>query len=557
MKKIFIATCFAFFIFINPSCKKVLDLEPLNSFSTTTVWSSPNLAQVFVNEIYSEAVYAFQDNGFGWDSQTDELVDGFNFRSERTYNQGQATPDNQNSSLPINYTSTLNCWGILYGTIRETNTYFQNIVQLDTIGNKALISNLTGQVHFLRALCYFELLKRFGGVPIITKVYTTNDQTFHETRASWDSTANFILDEINTAVSLLPTTVSSGDNGKATVGAALALKSRLLLYAASPYYNTTNDMSKWQAAADAAKAVINLGIYSLYASASDSSTYHKIFTDFFNTEVIFAKVYGGDALADRYNTMYQMLSPNGYNGWSAWDPTEQLVEDFEMKDGTTFSWSNPSQAANPYSNREPRFYADILYNGAQFKGRAAQFWMGGLDSKVSPLSPWNASKTGYTIRKFIDESYNFNITSQSACQWVIFRLAEIYLNYAEAEAELGNTSEALTYLNKIRERAGMPDVAASGTDLIAKIQYERKIELCFEGHHYFDLRRWGIAPIGSQDALGMIITPITSTFSTDTTFTYRVDTAEVRLWVPSFYYYPIPRSEIQINPLIVQNPIYN
>jgi hypothetical protein len=120
----------------------------------------------------------------------------------------------------------------------------------------------------------------------------------------------------------------------------------------------------------------------------------------------------------------------------------------------------PTEAANPYQNRDPRFYADILSNGASFQGRPAQFWLGGLDSKLSSLSPWNASKTGYTILKMVDSTYNFNVQPYSPAQWVVFRLSEIYLNYAEAEAELGQTGNALTYLNKIRERAGMPDVTS-------------------------------------------------------------------------------------------------
>jgi len=550
MRKLYIAICVAMVVFGNASCKKVLDIQPTSSFSTNTVWTSPSLVQVFVNEIYSEAVFAFKDGGFGWGSQTDELFSNFNWCNENQYVQGQATPDNQGSSFPLNYSSTINFWPTLYSTIQKTNTYFQNIGLVDTAGSEPMISNMTGQVYFLRALCYFELLKRFGGVPLITKVYTTNDQTFQETRASWDSTASFILSDINAAVPLLSTTVSAANNGQATVGAALALKSRLLLYAASPYYNTSNDMSKWQAAADAALAVINLGQYSLYGT---STSYGKIFTDLFNPEVILARVYG-DVYADRYNTVYRDLSPNGYNGYSAYNVLEQMVEAFQMSDGSAFSWSNPAEAANPYANRDPRFYADILYNGASFQGRDAQFWLGGLDSKLSSLSPWNASKTGYTILKMVDSTYNFNVQPYSACQWVVFRLGEIYLNYAEAEAELGQSANALTYLNKIRERAGMPDLTASGTaDLISKIQQERRIELCFEGHRYFDIRRWGIATVGSESALGIIITP---TSPANTTFTYQVDTIQTRVWVPSFYYYPIPRSETQANPLITQNPNY-
>src|ERR1700744_5544770 len=533
------------------SCKKVLDIQPTSSFSTGAVWSSPALVQVFVNEIYAEAVFGFKDAGFGWGSQTDELFSNFNWCNENQYVQGQATPDNQGSSFPLNYSSTINFWPTLYSTIQKTNTYFANIGQLDTLGNGAQIKSMTAQVHFLRALCYFELLKRFGGVPLITKVYTANDKTFTETRASWDSTAAFILADITAAVPGLQATPPSGQEGTATIGAALALKLRLLLYAASPYFNKSNDMTRWQAAADAALAVINMSQYSLYGT---STTYGKIFTDFFNPEVIFARVYG-NVFLDRYNTVYRDMSPNGYNGYSAYNVLEQMVEAFQMKDGTAFSWSNPAQAANPYANRDPRFYADVLSNGASFQGRPAEVWLGGLDSKLSSLSPWNASKTGYTILKMVDSTYNFNVQPYSPAQWIVFRLSEIYLNYAEAEAELGQTGTALTYLNKIRERAGMPDLASTGgDDLIQKIRQERRIELCFEGHRFFDLRRWGIADQGNGDALGIIITP---TNAQNTTFSYAVDTVQTRVWLPSFYFYPIPRSEIQADPSLTQNPGYN
>jgi hypothetical protein len=538
------------------SCKHVLDVTPSSSYNDQTVWVSRDLIQVYVNEIYNESLFAYKDGGFGWGAQTDELYSNFGWCSEKQYVQGQATPDNQGSSFPLNYSATLNYWSTLYNTINKINTFFQNINRLNSSGNESFIKNTTGQVYFLRALCYFELLKRFGGVVLVDKAYTMNDVTFKETRATWDDTKNFILKDIAQAASMLPTTVASADNGKATVGAALALKSRLLLYAASPYFNTSNDNTKWQAAADAAKALIDMPQYSLYGT---STTYGKIFTDLFNSEVILARVYG-NVYDDRYNSVFRDLSPNGYaNGWgfSAYNPTQQMVDAFQMKDGTAFDWNNSANAANPYANRDPRLRADVLYNGASFHGRGAQFFVGGLDSKQSAFSPWNASKTGYTILKFVDSTFDFSgsIPYPPACHWILFRLSETYLNYAEAEANLGNTAESLKYLNKIRERAGMPDLTSTGgNDLIQKVQQERRIELCFEGHRFFDLRRWGKAETGAGDALGIIITP---TDPSNTSFTYQVNTVEKRTWIPAFYFYPIPRSEIQANPLIKQNPGYN
>lgn len=550
MKNIFIPVITLLVISL-AGCKSVLDVTPTSSYNDQTVWSSPDLVQVYINQIYSESVFVYKDGGFGWGAQTDELYSNFNWCNEKQYVLGQATPDNQNSSFPLNYSSTLNYWSTLYNTINKANTFFTNISRLNPTGNEAFISSATGQVHFLRALCYFELLKRFGGVILVDKPYSITDTVFNETRASWDETKDFILKDIDQAVPALPTTVSSGDNGKATVGAALALKSRLLLYAASPYFNTSNDKAKWQAAADAAKAVIDMPQYALYANAAN---YGTIFTDFFNSEVIFGRVFG-NVFDDRYNTINRDLSPNGYdggNGYSAYNPTQQMVDAFQMKDGTDFSWSDPIKAAHPYDNRDPRFYADILHNGLEFHGRPAEFFEGGLDSKESIYAPWNASKTGYTVLKMVDHGFIFSSVPYAPAQWIVFRLSEIYLNYAEAQANLGNSVEALKYVNLIRQRVGMPDI--SGTNLIQKIQKERQVELCFEGHRFFDLRRWGIAESGAGDALGIIITP---TDPSNTSFTYKINTVEKRTWVPNFYFYPIPRSEIQANPAIKQNAGYN
>lgn len=529
------------------SCNKTLDLQPLDAYSENDVWSDPKLTQVFVNSIYDQTVLGYKDGGFGWAAQTDELYGNFNWTNENLYVRGEATPDNQTGG-------SLNLWGPLYSSIRSSNIFFANIDKVDTSGGGGFIRRMKGEVYFLRGLAYFELLKRFGGVPLITKIYTVNDKVFNEKRATWTETKDFILSDINQAVQFLPAVYSNdNDKGRATIGAALALKSRLLLYAASPYFNKSNDQKLWQDAKGAAKAVIdfNGNMYALYGNAANG-TYNNTYLNFFNTEVIFSRVYSGLVKADRYNTVSRDLSPNGYNGYSAYNVTEQMVDAFEMADGSKFSWSNTAQAKTPYLNREPRFYAAILANNQQFRGRLTGFYEGGDDSPQSPYSPWNASKTRYTVRKMVNESHDWNVQEYDASQWVVFRLSEIYLNYAEACAALNEDGEALVYLNKIRtEKAGLPAVAATGTALMDKIKHERRIELCFEGHRYFDIRRWGIAEIGSEDAKGVIIRK-----QTDGTFTYELITVQDRTWVPGFYYYPIPRTEIQKNPAIEQNPHY-
>ncbi len=530
------------------SCKKTLDLQPLDAYSGNDVWTDPKLAEVFVNGIYDQTVLGYKDGGMGWSAQTDELYSNFGWENENMYMRGEATPDNQGSN-------TLNFWPQLYTSIRYANIFFSNIGRMDTSSNGDQVRRMKGEVYFLRALAYFELLKRFGGVPLITKVYDVADKNFTEKRASWTETKNFILADITQALQLLPFAYTSdNDKGRITAGAALALKSRLLLYAASPYFNTSNDRQLWQQAKDAAKAVIdyNGSMYSLYGDAS-KGTYNNTFLDFFNSEIIFARVYSGLVKADRYNTVSRDLSPNGYNGYSAYNVLQQMVDDFEMADGSVFSWNNPVEASAPYTGREPRFYADVLANNQQFKGRLTQFYEGGDDSPQSPYSPWNASKTRYCVRKMVDEKTDWNKQDYAASQWVVFRLSEIYLNYAEACAALGEEGEALNYLNKIRtQKAGLPPVTAAGSALMDKIRHERRIELCFEGHRFFDLRRWGMAEKGSEDAGGIIIRK-----QPDGSFTYQRMVVQDRTWQPGFYYYPIPRTEIQKNPAITQNAGYN
>ncbi|MBB2147576.1 RagB/SusD family nutrient uptake outer membrane protein [Pedobacter gandavensis] len=527
-------------------CKKALDLQPLNAYTEKDVWKDPKLAQVFVNSIYDQTVLAYPDGGFGWGAQTDELYGNFNWKNENLYVRGEATPDNQSSG-------SLNHWNKMYGSIRYSNIFFSKIDNIS--GADKVVNIMKGEVHFLRALAYFELLKRFGGVPLITKVYDVNDRTFTEKRANWTETKDFIKAEIAEAIKLLPAVYTSdNDKGRATIGAAMALKSRLLLYAASPYYNKANDRALWEEAKVAAKALIDFtgANYALYGNAANG-TYNKTFLDFFNSEIIFSRVYSGLVMADQYNTVSRDLSPNGYNGYSSYNVLQQMVDDFEMADGTKFSWNNPDQAKNPYEHREPRFYASVLANNQQFKGRLTSFYEGGDDSPQSPYSPWNASKTRYCVRKMVNEAHDWNVQEYDATQWAVFRLSEIYLNYAEACAALGEDGDALIYLNKIRtEKAGMGTVSATGPALMEKIRHERRIELCFEGHRYFDIRRWGIAEIGSEDAKGVIIKK-----QPNGSFTYELMTVQERTWIPSFYYYPIPRTEIQKNPNLIQNPNYN
>lgn len=252
---------------------------------------------------------------------------------------------------------------------------------------------------------------------------------------------------------------------------------------------------------------------------------------------------------------------------------EQLVESFEMADGSKFSWDNPTEAAQPYKNRDPRFYATILYDGAKWRQRPDDVigsdpegivqtgfyeqkdgsYTAGLDTRQGPVEDWNGTYTGYYMRKFIDPAINHQYDKQTY-PWRQLRYAEVLLNYAEACIELGDEDEARKYINMIRQRAGMPDFpeTESGETLKEHYRNERMIELCYEQQRYFDIRRWMTAPEAIKPAQGIDIRyPQGSKIPK-----YKVITVQERKWNDKSYLMPIYLSEMQKNNLLVQNPLY-
>ncbi len=442
----------------------------------------------------------------------------------------------------------------------------------------------------------------YGGVPIITKAYGLDDD-FIVPRDSYENCINFIVDECDQAAAALPATQDGNDKGRATKGAALALKARVLLYAASDFYNSNaswaggfsnpelvgyvggDRTSRWQAARDAAKAVIDLGAYSLYKpdpvdQVEAQKNYSDIFLQMETTEDIFVRYFTVkvDENWHGYNPgLYH--NPNGYHGWGSTTPIGQMVDSYEMNDGTPFSWSNPAQAADPYSNRDPRFYSSINYEGAKWRTRPTDviardpvgviqtgFWekwngsaidlIPGLDTRKSPIEDWNGTYTGYFLRKFIDPTVDAQFTKQTQ-PWRFIRLTEVVMNYVEACIELGQEGEAKLWLNKIRHRAGMPDITESGAALRDRYRQERKIELAFEDQRYFDVRRWIIADQAYTNAKG--VEPrykMLPDHSTSATPTYTIIDAQERAWNPRFYLLPIQLDEMNRNNKLIQNPLY-
>ena len=540
------------FLLVNmSSCEKgLLNKNPLNAYSETDVWSNLNLVETYVNSKYRALPHFFNwativPSASGLSAASDEGFCQWNYENVWLFNLGQVTPDNL----------SMDAWSVYYGFIRDCNTFFQRINALN--GDSTVKKRLTGEMKFIRAWCYFDLVSRYGGVPLITKVYALSDSSYTAPRNTYDECMNFLVKELDDAIDLLPVNYSGGDIGRITKGAALSLKSRALLYAASPLNNPSNDQNKWMAAANAAKALIDLadqGVYSLYQGAD----YKQIFLKKFNSEIILS--YNINATSNSFYNDYEsmlnvMIGPNGYHGWSSYTPSQSLVDQFEMKNGKMISESGSGyDPANPYLNRDPRFYADILYNGTQFRGRAYEPFVGGFDSPQSSIENWNASLTGYNWRKYANEAEPIDESTGTDQNWVIFRLAEIYLNYAEGKYELGDETTARTYLNIVRARASvnMPPVLASGTDLLNAIQKERKIELCFEGHRFFDVRRWKIAMQTENQPLRRV----NIEKSQSGTFTYSYLMLQDRKFYEQNYLYPIPKYEMDKNKELTQNSGY-
>lgn len=600
MKKLLYVLVIAITLSQIVSCKKDLNITPVDQFSDASVWKDPSLIQTFVNNIYGGIPHGFSN--IMMSALDDEAMYNADFGTSNV-TKSLITPSDLSIFDQYYWTGMrqrLMNWAFIYKYVRACNIFFDKIDGA-TFDDPTAKPELKGEVHFLRAYLYFDLVEMYGGVPIITKNYGLKD-SFAVPRNTYADCITFISNECDSAASLLPLTAT--EMGRATKGAALALKARTLLYAASDFANsngswagsyaekdligyTSGDRTaRWQAAKDAAKAVMDLGIYSLAgdpnpATAEEATTnYQNIFLQTQTSEDIFARFFTTkvDENWDGYNPgLYNQ--PNGYHCWGSNTPTGQMVDSYEMSDGSKFSWSNPAEAANPYANRDPRFYASILYEGAQWRKRPAdiypsdpagiiqvgtwQKWDGskmvtvaGLDTRQSPFENWNGTYTGYYMKKFVDPTVDAQNVKQTA-PWRFIRYTEILLDYAEACLGLGQEDEAKTYINMIRARSKMPPITETGAALVERYRNERKIELAFEDQRYFDIRRWMIPEEGYSDVMAVQpVYQLNPDHTTATTPTYNIVDVQQRSWNPRFYFLPIQLDEMNRNSKLVQNPLY-
>ncbi len=538
------------------SCKlDVLDTVPKDRFSEDAIWDDPALIETFISSTYRSLPAGFRYSLYNLSVMSDEL----NARNNSwlyAYWQGNLTADNLGIA---------NSWSGVYAapntnqnywtTINRVNIFFQNI---DRERSKPLDEEvkkrMEGENKVIRAKCYFELISQYGGVPIVSKPFNLKDD-FKMKRNTYDEVMTFVLKDIDEAIALLPSSYDAANMGRITKDAAMALKSRVLLYRASPLNNANNDRTKWEAAAKAAKDVIDLGKYALF------SDYRTLFLEEnrYNSEIIWQRPYNQLVSPE---AVYVELSsyPNGYNGFAQIHPLQNLVDDYETIRGVLPENDPLYNDQDPYKDRDPRFYASILHDGMLWKGREVEtFLPGGKDSNEGSISPWNASETGYYSRKFVNERINNpSSTNMSQTPWTFFRYAEILLNYAEANYFLGNEALAREYVNLVRNRPSvkMPPIPATvtGPALFDRIVNERRVELVFELHRWYDIRRWKIAPqVMNGDILRMDIRKNTTTGVKQ----YKKMVWKKAVFTDKDYLLPIPQDEMDKNELFVQNPGYH
>jgi len=560
MKQLFISLSFILFLGFS-SCGDYLDTVPGDKLDDNALWLNPSLVEGYVFHIYQGIPYPYQ--WYMSASLVDEAVPIQNDGVVTKVVTSTMTPDDQ-GVFANNWAASMEnwWWKSAYSNIRSCNMFFEKIDQTK-FTDDSYKQQLIGEVHFLRGYFYSLLMTQYGGVPLIDKVMNVGD-SYEIPRNTFEETINFIISDFDAAISDGKLS-NQTDKTRATEGAVYAMKSRVLLYAASDLhhstswqdgyahpelvgYTTDNKKTLFTAAKAAAAKVMTFG-YNLYDVNPDkAANFQELFLQMSSIEQIFITQY------DKVNTPYYatdwvawVCGTPSYGGWGLNQVTANLADAFENSDGSTFNIN--AQSANPYSNRDPRFDGTILHNGSSWFYNS---W-GSLSPTTIDITQGpdykDGGSTGYYIKKFISNKDNENTWYYGSRQpqpYIQIRYAEVLLNYAEACIGLREDDNARTALNLIRKRAGMPDINESGAALVTRYRNERRVELAWEGHRLWDVRRWMIGSEGYANARGV---KMENNAYTEFDF-------ETRAWKNSHYLIPIPRSEMNKNSALIQNPGY-
>ncbi|WEK37674.1 MAG: RagB/SusD family nutrient uptake outer membrane protein [Candidatus Pseudobacter hemicellulosilyticus] len=571
-------------------CKKYLDQVPDDRITIEQVFKKKANSEEYLANVYSHVPDESDQWAITpWGTNSDEMEATWTKYDTYQLNIGNISAGN----------ALFDNWGYFYKGIRSA-TYFINHIDGNTeilaMDGQGLIDQYKAEARFLRAYFYFLLMRQYGPVALLPETEVAADASgaaIQFPRRPFDECVNYVVSELDKAAAVLPLVPSSYgqpsdlESGRITVGIAKAVKARLLLYAASPLYNGNTEMAslknqdgtqlfnqqydaqKWKRAADASKEIIDMGLYSLYKDASNDpiKSYQGVFLQSWNSEQIFNRKSNGLGNWDVH------CMPRQAGGWNGICITQEQVDAYFMSDGkliansalykeSGFTTVNGVSVSNMYVSREPRFYASVTYHNSMFQGgkmtksEAISFFVNGPNGKNGHATDW--SKTGYLIRKNVAPQTNAgsggngNKVARPIC---LYRLAEVYLNYAEALNETDPTNPDIAhYLNLIRSRSGVPEygsadlpVPASQEAMRNAIRAERRVELAFETHRWFDIRRWKIASQVMGSMHGMDIN------KNDNSFFTRVVISEHKFRAPASYWFPISQYDMDRSRLVVQN----
>lgn len=613
-------------LFLVSACEEYLDTRPDNMMVVEEIFKTRKTSENYLANVYK---YLRTEINYGaagaWSAMADELDVTYADYWVSNFNMGALTQAND----------YMNNWRTMYRGIRSATYFMQNVDNVPTTDGNGMTEKLKKQykseARFLRAMYYFYIFRQYGPPVLLGDQVIAPDATMAQTalpRATVSETVDYIVSELNSIIQsrtipeFLPE--SNLDYGRVTEAACRALKARVLLYAASDFYNTDintpyknfKDKSgkplfdytdegkteRWQRAANANLDVINLPAYSLFEEKDPTGkvnpylSFKNLFTTDWNSEMIFGRPSGGF-------WEIEMHSPRTVAAWSGWGPTQELVDIFYTKNGlpidkdptyseTGFSTANSAESYTSngrvfnytetgtykmYVDREPRFYATISFDNSRWLAPAkdgtyirTRYFNGGNSGVYTGR---NYSKTGYGIRKHNNPNADVGNNKIPEHVEMLFRLGEIYLNYAEALNEVSyanNLPEILSYLNKIRKRAGIPaygygadelPVPADQDAMREAIYRERRIELALEGHRYFDAIRWM-----TKDASGKPVTHAERDFGgpkhgmavneKEAGF-FKRSVFEIRVWKKKNNLFPILIDEIYKDPNLVQNPFWD
>ncbi|MDR2120639.1 MAG: RagB/SusD family nutrient uptake outer membrane protein [Tannerella sp.] len=602
-----------------------LNTQPQGEVTASLLWREGALAEAYMYDIY----FTFQDAGFTEELQasaTDEAL----FTHGREFvetNAGAVTDVNLGW---FGKTQSGHQWERLYKNIRSCNDFIENIDHADFDPNPEIDqkykTQLKGEAYFLRAYFFHRLTRGFGGIPIQLKLTQLTDEDFSIERSPYNDCIDQILSDLDNAAGLLKDrTFANTQKGRATLAAVLALKVRVLTDAASDlhdeatatakvplfasyphkellFYTKGSREDRWRAAKEAAGALmanpLGHGLSDYGGEGLSVEDKAQAIWSFFNKESeesIFSR-YFIDTKDESGTKMPLFNGPSGYHAWGGNTPVQDLVDAYAMADGSKFDWNNPEHKAAPYKNREPRFYASIMYDGMKWIQRPADYavneptgtiqtgyyqtdpaqgendYYQGMDTREGGGENWNATYTGYYLKKFINPAGGDH-RNKINCLFPFIRYTEVVMCYIEACIGLNELDEAKTHLNILRRRVGLPDVTTGDKAELTKIyQNERRLEFLFEEHRYWDVRRWllGKESPGLNSLQGIRVTaklkPGTGKQARyehdesrwDYTYTVVPVKQEGRQWVDKCYFLPIHRDETNRNLTLKaqQNPGY-